>query len=235
MKVAYLIEPPFNYRDESGAITGCDVELARQVLHQLGIGDVIFVEVEFADLLPGLTRKAWQMTTGLFATETRQALALFSRPIWALPDGLLIRSADTNRFNGYRSLAGLDALKLAVIRDQFQHQNALDMGVPPDRILVFATYLEAADAVRAGQVDAYASVARAHEGYLERTPNAHMTSIVIPSSEKPAAFGCFGFDKANPDLRDAVDGVLNTLIGSKAHRQLMKTFGFSDDDIDLLV
>ncbi len=29
MKFAYLIEPPFNYREDDGTVTGCDVELAR--------------------------------------------------------------------------------------------------------------------------------------------------------------------------------------------------------------
>lgn len=54
MKFAYLIEPPFNYRDENNIITGCDVELARYVLNELGINNIEFFEAEFADLLPGL-------------------------------------------------------------------------------------------------------------------------------------------------------------------------------------
>lgn len=92
VKVAYLIEPPFNYIDEAGTVTGCDVELARYVLGQLGIKEVEFVETEFSQLLPGLARNDWQMTTGLFTSPERQRVALFSRPIWALSDGLLVRA-----------------------------------------------------------------------------------------------------------------------------------------------
>ncbi|WP_406675973.1 transporter substrate-binding domain-containing protein [Roseobacter weihaiensis] len=104
-KFAYLIEPSFNYLNELGLFTGCDVELARYVLRQLGVGDVEFVETEFADLQPGLARRDRQMTTGLFATAARQRVALFSRPIWALPDGLLVRSADVSRIRGYGSIS----------------------------------------------------------------------------------------------------------------------------------
>ena len=51
---AYLIEPPFNYRSADGAVTGCDVELARTALGMIGIHDFEMVETEFAQLLPGL-------------------------------------------------------------------------------------------------------------------------------------------------------------------------------------
>ncbi|WP_348528988.1 transporter substrate-binding domain-containing protein [Mesorhizobium australicum] len=93
-KFAYLIEPPFNYRDADGTVTGCDVALARTVLGMVGLHDVEMVETEFAHLLPALSEGRWQMTTGLFATEERRWIAAFSRPIWALPDGLLVRKGN---------------------------------------------------------------------------------------------------------------------------------------------
>ena len=65
MRVAYLIEPPFNYVDEAGAVTGCDIELARYVLGELGIHGVEFVETEFAQLLPGLAEKLGEDTLNL--------------------------------------------------------------------------------------------------------------------------------------------------------------------------
>lgn len=78
-KFAYLIEPPFNYRDDDGTVTGCDV--ARTIPGMVGLHDVEMVEAEFAHLLPGLSEDRWQMTTGLFATEERRRIAAFSRPI----------------------------------------------------------------------------------------------------------------------------------------------------------
>ncbi|MEJ6403425.1 transporter substrate-binding domain-containing protein [Yoonia sp. 2307UL14-13] len=234
MKVAYLIEPPFNFLDASGAVTGCDIELARYVFNQLGIEDVTFVETEFAQLMPGLACDDWQMTTGLFASPERQQHALFSRPIWALPDGLLIRTADGDRIMGYRSLGTSADLQVAVIRDQLQHPTALALGVPPDRFLVFDTYANAAHAVQIGKAHAFASVARAHLGFLQQS-DAHDFAIVeIPPDEKPAAFGCFGFAHPATKLRDRVDRALDQFIGGSQHRQLMKRFGFEEEEVDLL-
>lgn len=235
MKFAYLIEPPFNYRDQSNTITGCDVELAKYALNELGINNPQFIEAEFADLLPGLAQDKWQMTTGLFATNKRRKSALFSKPIWALPDGLLVNVDDATNLIGYRSFAESNNFSLAVIRDQFQYDSALGFGVSKERIVIFETYIEAAQAVQENRVTAYASVARAHQGYLKQHPNSNLTVLTIPTSEKPPAFGCFGFAKTDAELKIAVDEVLNRYLGSKQYRSMMNVFGFSDNDIDLLL
>ena len=135
MKFAWLTEPPFCFRDAGGVVRGCDVELAELVAGRLGLGFAP-VEDSFAELLPGLAGGRWRMTTGLFVTEERQKLALFSRPIWALADGLLVRRGNPLGLSGYASVAGAGAV-LAVIRDQVQHRSALDLGVAEGRIRVF--------------------------------------------------------------------------------------------------
>ena len=61
---------------------------------RLGVKEFELVETEFANLLPGLADGRWQMTTGLFATAERRQIASFSRPIWALADGLLVRKGN---------------------------------------------------------------------------------------------------------------------------------------------
>ena len=58
MKFAYLIEPPFNYREESGKIKGHDIDLAKHIFEQLGEGFEP-VETEFAKLIPGLAAGNW--------------------------------------------------------------------------------------------------------------------------------------------------------------------------------
>ena len=232
MRIAYLIEPPFNYVGEEGEVTGCDVELARYVIDQLDIDEVEFVETEFAQLLPGLARDDWQMTTGLFASPERQRVALFSRPIWALPDGFLVRTEDAQRLAGYRSLAVSGGLKLAVIRDQVQQVTALELGVTPDQIRVFETYADAARAVQDWTVSAFASVARAHAGFLQTNDAAGFTVVDVPLRERAPAFGCFAFGLSANDLRNRVDQVLNIFIGSAEHRRLMTAFGFAGADVD---
>ena len=63
-------------------------------------------------------------------------------------------------------MASQPDIRLAVIRDQVQHRSAIEFGVSDYQIAVFETYEDAAMAVRTGAVDAYASVARAHGGFM---------------------------------------------------------------------
>lgn len=233
MKFAYLIERPFNYRDATGIVTGCDVELARHVLAELG-ETFEPVEAEFAELLPGLSQGRWRMTTGLFATAERKRHALFSRPIWALPDGLLVLRGNPFGLTGYRSAAAT-GIRVAAIRDQVQHRAAMDFGIGDDRLLIFDTYEQAVHAVLAGAADAYASVARAHAGYLTQHPGLALDVITVPSVEKPPARGSFGFALDHAALCRSVDTALERFIGTPEHRALMARFGFDDAEIDLLL
>lgn len=234
MKFGYLIEPPFNYVDTAGGITGCDVELARHVYSKLGISDFEPVETEFAELLPGLETGRWRMTTGLFNTHERRLCAQFSRPIWALPDGLLVARGNPLGLNGYRSITDNPRARLAVVRNQFQHLSAVEHGVGEDRIDVFETYTEAAQAVRDGKADSYASVGRAHASFIEQNSDWLLDMVLVPIEEKAPGTGAFAFSRNDTRLRQKVDAVLSDFLGTEAHRQMATVFGFSDDEVDLV-
>ena len=229
---AYLQEPPFCFRESDGSVRGCDVELARALSAIAGGGAFEPVEAEFAQLLQGLLDNRWMMTTGLFVTEERRRSVDFSRPIWALHDGLMVRATNPRAIAGYRSLGRNDSAVLGVIAAQVQHATALRLGVPADRIRLFRTQDEAAGAVAQGHVDAYASVAAAHRGYLAKRPDASLIVVDVPIEETPAAYGAFAFAKANAGLREAIDDALGSYLGSPEHRALMSRYGFAAREVD---
>jgi polar amino acid transport system substrate-binding protein len=229
---AYLQEPPFCFRNGDGIVRGCDVELA-QVLVTIAGGRVFEpVEAEFAQLLPGLLDNSWAMTTGLFVTDERRGRVAFSRPIWALHDGLLVRASNPRKIAGYGSIARDSSVVLAVIVDQVQGTTALRLGVPTDRIRLFRTQDEAARAVATGHVDAYASVAAAHRGYLANRPDAPLAVVDVPIEEQSPAFGAFAFAKESGNLRDAIDESLVSYLGSPEHRALVSRYGFTAAEVD---
>jgi polar amino acid transport system substrate-binding protein len=232
---AYLQEPPFCFRDGDGAARGCDVELAQAVLAMAGCGTFEPVEAEFAQLLSGLLEQRWMMTTGLFVIDERRARVDFSRPIWALHDGLLVRADNPRGIAGYGSLAGDRSAVLGVIVEQVQHATALRLGVPADRIRLFRTQDEAASAVADGRVDAYASVAAAHRGYLVDRPDAALAVVDVPVAEQPPAYGAFAFAKESRSLRDAIDAALAAYLGSPEHRALMSRYGFTAAEVDRIL
>ena len=216
MRFAFLQEPPFCFTDEAGKVLGCDVELAQMICNELGIADFQPVEAEFAELLPGLNADRWTMTTGLFVSAERERLVDFTRPIWSLSDGLLVRKGNPRGIVGYRSIAADPEARLGVITDQIQHQTALENGVPPERITLFATQAEAAEAVAGGAVDAYASVAMAHRGYLARWPDAPLEVSDVPAAEKNQPSALSRLAKSNGDLRRRIDLCLDNCSAAPA-------------------
>lgn len=223
---AYLDEPPFCWPAAGGTAQGCDVELVTAALQALGIAKFEPRLTSFAELLPGLAAGRWTITTPLFVTAERQRLVDFSRPVWTLADGMLVRAADRERLTGYRAVAQT-AARLVVVGGQVQVQSGLAAGVPPERMVHVATQEEAVAAVRDQRADAYASVAMAHRGYLARRPDAELAVVTICADEgSPPAAGAFAFGKQNAALRERFDGVLAELIGSDWHRAMMARHGF---------
>ncbi|TIT39718.1 MAG: transporter substrate-binding domain-containing protein [Mesorhizobium sp.] len=214
---------------------GCDAVLAEKVCETLGLDGVSAIEAEFAGLLPGLAANRWDMTTGLFISDERKKRVDFTRPIWMLPDGLLVAEGNPLGLGGYRALGRDPSAILGVVSGQIQHQTALRNGVPAERIRIFGTQAEAAEAVAAGVVHAYASVAMAHRGYLAGRPDAPLAVIDVPAEEKRPAAGAFALAKGNAPLRQRIDTCLDELLGGSWHRQMMREYGFSEGDVDRLL
>ena len=222
---AYLDEPPFCWPGAGGMAEGCDVELVTAALQALGIAAFEQRLATFAELLPGLASGRWTLTTPLFVTAERQRLVDFSRPVWALADGLLVRTGDRTWLTGYGAVAAAGA-RLVVVGGQVQEQVGLAAGIASEHILSVATQEDAVAAVRDGRADAYASVAMAHRGYLAREPDAGLAIVGVPASESAPAPGAFAFGKQHAALRERFDSALTTLIVSDGHRAMMARHGF---------
>ncbi len=205
MRFAWIDEPPFGYATADGP-AGSDVELARLAFARVG-WRFEPVHATFADLLPGLHDGRWDVTVGMFVTTERAALARFTRPIWALSDGLLVRREHAH-VTGYTDLARA-GMTVAVLGGQVQEGHALRLGVEPGRLVVLDTYPDGAAAVADGRADAYATAAPAHEDYLRSLAAAERAALVcvrVPDDEVPAAPGAFAC--ASEEVRAELDTAL---------------------------
>jgi polar amino acid transport system substrate-binding protein len=231
---AYLDEPPFCAPAADGPV-GCDVEVAFAVLRAIGIERIETRLVTFAELLPGVASGAWHINTPLFVTEERARLVDFSRPVWSLADGLMVRAGNPKRLTSYRALAAHADARLVVVADQVQEQRALVAGLDPVRVLRVATQPEAVAAVRDGRADAYASVAMAHRGFLRAAADATLEVVDFGADGGVAAEGAYSFAKSNADLRRAFDGALQRFLGSPEHRAIMRRYDFADADVERIL
>ena len=80
--VTHPTEPPFSYRDSSGAIVGTDIDLGRRIAAKMG-RELEVESVEFSDILPRL--KAGTADLGIATitiTEARRRDVDFSEPYY---------------------------------------------------------------------------------------------------------------------------------------------------------
>jgi polar amino acid transport system substrate-binding protein len=213
--MAILDEPPFCWLAADGRATGCDVEVATVALHRAGVAGIEFVQVDFAALLPGVLAGRWHLTTGLFITPARQAVVRFSRPIWTVPDGLIVRRE--RPLKSYVDIAADPSARLAVVTGQVQGDSARAAGVPEERIVRFDTQEETVRAVLRGAAEAAASTAIGNRAILDRF-GPELTVVDLPA-------GADGGFAVAPDLADALDAALDGYLGSAEHRAVMTRYG----------
>jgi polar amino acid transport system substrate-binding protein len=217
---------------------GCDVEVATTVLLRAGIHSVSVQSVTFTELIPGLVAGRWHLNTGMFITDARRRQVRFTRPIWAVPDGLIVRGNDVDRFATYRDLGVDGNARLGVVVGQVQGDAARHAGVPDERLVFFATQDDAVQAVRRGEIDAAASTAIGNRALIARMDTADLVAVDLStpadSSRQPAPLGAFSLSFEQAPLAAALDAQLAVFLRSRQHRAIMTQYGFTDDDVDAL-
>ena len=230
---AYIDEPPFARPAQDGSAEGCDVELALTGLRAIGVRRVEWHLTTFAELLPGVASGRWTMNTPLFVSAERARLVSFSRPVWALRDGLVVRAGNPLGVTSYAGIAA-GRLVLALISGQIQRQSALAAGVQPSQIIEFATQHEALQAVREGRADAYASTALGNRTVVRQAPDLASVDASDDLDRAPP-LGAFSFSHGSSELRAAFDRFLQAHLGSGEHRARMARHGLTAAEIDPVV
>ncbi|OOG45118.1 transporter substrate-binding domain-containing protein [Polaromonas sp. A23] len=228
---AYIEEPPFAWTTSEGDAEGCDVDLARTVLHTLGAREVVLQPTTFEQLLPGVAAGRWHVNTPLFVTPQRGQQVAFSQPVWALHDGFIVRAGNPLCLDSYRTIARVGA-RLGVVTGQVQHDAARLAQVSAQRIQCFATQAEAVQALRNDRIDAYASTAVGNRIFVAGLGDATIEAIEAHAPAGPPPVGAFSFALEAATLRQRFDAALSVYLGSAAHRARMAHYGLSASEID---
>lgn len=237
--LAYIDEPPFGKPGSDARGTGCDVELARNVLRAIGVEEVETCLTTFAELIPGVAAGRWTLNVPLFVTPERAALVSFSRPVWALQDGFIVRASNPKSLNSYGAVAQAGRARLGVVAGQVQHETAIRAGVPSARIDLFQTQEAVVQALVAGDIDAYASTALGNRTIVGALDNPALLAVELTDSPSflsvAPPVGAFSFASQSVELRSRFNAYLAHYLGSPEHRELMARHGLSAREIDPVI
>lgn len=99
--------PPFTYHDESGKLTGYDVEVTRAVADKLGV-KVEFQETQWDAMLAGLDAKRFDMVANQVSLTTPERLAKYDKAqAYSWSGAVVLAPKDDNRYSSWEALKGL--------------------------------------------------------------------------------------------------------------------------------
>lgn len=235
IRVGYANEAPYAYMDSAeNRLTGESPEIIRHVMEKLGVSQVEGVLTEFGALIPGLQANRFDIiAAGMYITPERCAQITFSNPTYTIGESFVVKKGNPLALHSFEDVVGHETATLGVMAGAVEHGYAKKMGIPDDRIIVFPDNISGLDGVRAGRVDAFAATSLTTHDLMAKTKDDEIeqadpfTDPVI-DGVSIKGYGAFGFRPADVELAQAVNEVLAGFIGTPAHQELVKPFGFTD-------
>lgn len=235
LRVGYAVEAPYAFVDGQGKVTGEGPTLARHVADALRIERIVWVQTDFASLVPDLLEGRFDVVAaGLFITAERKARVAFSTPTFLVGEGILHRVGAPIPVADCRHLAADPALRLAVLEGSVEGPRLRVCGVPSERIVPVPDPAAGRAAVQTGIVDGLVlseptvrwMALRDPAGELQTTPAS--LDPADPWARSPGGFAFRHHDRA---LAEAWDAVLRAHIGSGEHLAQVQPFGFQVTDL----
>ena len=193
--VTHPTEPPFSYRDGSGAIVGSDIDLARRIAAKMGRG--LEVEsVEFSDILPRL--KAGTADLGIATitiTEARRRDVDFSEPYYTAGTCFLYKSGGKKP-----RMSQIAMLRIGVEVDTVEDLYLCRHKCDPRR---FSDIAEAIDALEKDELDAVFFDAPPLKAKAESSGGR----FLVTPLETRDGYGV-AVDKRRPDVLAAANAVI---------------------------
>ncbi|CAD6515582.1 amino acid ABC transporter substrate-binding protein [Paraburkholderia metrosideri] len=209
---------PFTYHDESGKLTGFDVEIATEIARRLGVKPE-FVEGKWDGLIAGLDVNRYDAVINEVAvTDARKAKYDFSTPYIASHAALIVRSDNTT----IKTFDDLKGKKSANTLTSNFGKIARDHGAD---VVSVQGFNESIDLLTSGRVDATVNDSLSFLDFKKHKPDARVKIVAIDNSadsDKSAVL----LRKGSPELVAAIDKALADIKSDGTYEKIsQKYFG----------
>ncbi|WP_409253289.1 amino acid ABC transporter substrate-binding protein [Bacillus sp. SCS-153A] len=208
--------PPFTFHDESGELTGFDVEIAREVASRLGV-EPVFKETQWDAMFEGLNSNRFDMIANQVGIrEDRQEKYDFSIP-YIESSAVLVASKENNEVNSFEDIEGLTSAQSLTsnYKDIAESYGAEIQGVEG--------LAQAIQLVEQGRADVTVNDKLSILDYLQKQKNA---GIEIVATEEDASQSGLMFRKGNEQLVEEVNKALEEMMEDGTYAEIAdKWFG----------
>jgi polar amino acid transport system substrate-binding protein len=147
-------------------------------------------------------------------------------------EAFIVARGNPLKLHGYEDVARHPEAQLGVVAGTVERGYARETGIPEDRVIVFPDTPSALEGVLAGRVDAFGGTSLTVNSLLaraksERLERADPFKDPVIDGKPARGYGAFGFRKDDVELIAAFNAALARYIGTPAHLEAVKPFGFT--------
>ena len=192
---------PYSFHDDSGALVGFDVEIARAIADKLGV-EARFTETQWDGIIAGLDAKKYDaISNQVSITDERKQKYLFSDP-YTYVYGVVIVNEDNNDINSFEDLNGKD-VSLTITSNWAQVAESYG-----GKIVSTSGFNESIQLVLQNRADATVNDNVTFYDFIANQPDAK-AKIVATSDE--ATESAILIRQGDDDLQKAVNDALSQL------------------------
>jgi len=208
--------PPFTFHDESGKLTGFDVEIAEEVASRLGV-EAKFMETQWDAMFAGLDSERFDMIANQVGIrEDRLEKYDFSDP-YITSAAVLVAHEDNEDVKGFEDI---DGLKSAQSLTSNYAEIAKSHGA---EVVSVDGFMQAIELLNSKRVDVTINDKLSVLDFKNQKPNAKVK--IVAEAEDAAQSGLM-FRKGNESLVEAVNEALNEMIEDGTYESISdKWFG----------
>lgn len=237
LKVAFFNFKPYSYENESGTLTGTDVDTLRAVLDEMGVSIQSTQATEWGNLIPGLKAGRFDVVAaGMFVTPERCAQVSFSEPIFGIPQSMVVSKGNPNGITSFDDIAE-QGLTVAVLSGSAHVGYAKDSGVEDAKIMQIPDNPTAIAAMRAGRADAYALNTPGARNLVAGVPEQDFEMVPAftnVAGETRMAHGAFAFRSEDAAFVEEFNKILVTRIQSGDHLSNLEAHGMESSEMPQL-
>ncbi|MGZ0050427.1 amino acid ABC transporter substrate-binding protein [Brevibacillus gelatini] len=192
---------PFTFHDQSGKLTGYDVEVATEVAKRLGV-EPVFQETQWDAMFAGLDSKRFDVIANQVGIRPdRQEKYDFSKP-YSISRAVLVTHKDNTTVKDFADIKGLKA-------GQSMTSNYADLARSHGaEIVAVDNFNQAIDLIAQKRVDVVINDNLSVLDFLKQKPD---TPIQIVSKNEEGQPTAFMFRKGSTELADEINKVLDEM------------------------
>ncbi|MGK5450365.1 ectoine/hydroxyectoine ABC transporter substrate-binding protein EhuB [Streptomyces radiopugnans] len=233
VRVGIAGEVPYGYINDQGELTGEAPEIAKVIFNRLGVENVVPVPTEFGSLIPGLRSQQFDVVSaGMYINPQRCEQVIFADPEYVMLDAFIVPKGNPKGLNTYEDIVRTGA-KMATGTAYAEIEYAVAAGVPRDEMLILPDQVAGLAAVEQGRADVFAGTSLTVRLVVEGSDRAESTEPFQPMVDGEPAIGAggFAFRPSSTVLRDAFNRELRRLKESGELLEIMRPFGFTEDEM----